>query len=217
MRFSARQLRFGVAIADLAGSLDLDGLEDLRLHDLSAAFAGGRIELGPVRYRPGQPVSTLIRAEGLDGAALTALSKVEGLSMAGRLFGRLPVAWSPADGFAIADGHLGAEAPGIVRYRPDDDGARLRAAGGDQVALMLDALSNFHYTNLDMAVDGRPADGFKIGIALKGANPDLYDGHPLEFNLNLTGQLDDIIKTGYQTYALPERLGEALLRGVVDR
>ena len=34
-----------------------------------------------------------------------------------------------------------------------------------------------------------------VGLHIKGANPDLYDGHPVEFNLNLEGELGNILRS----------------------
>jgi hypothetical protein len=36
------------------------------------------------------------------------------------------------------------------------------------------------------------------------------DGYPFVFNLNLSGRLDEIIRDGLRSYALPARLGEGL-------
>jgi len=66
---------------------------------------------------------------------------------------------------------------------------------------------------LEMGLDGTPGAGFHVDLALEGANPNFYDGYPVRFNLDLAGQLDDIIKTGFRTYTLPDRVRDAVLRG----
>jgi hypothetical protein len=45
-----------------------------------------------------------------------------------------------------------------------------------------------------------------IALHLAGANPDLYDGYPVEFNLNLEGELGKILRQGVASYGIPERM-----------
>jgi hypothetical protein len=78
---------------------------------------------------------------------------------------------------------------------------------------MLDALKNFHYDEVSVAVDGRSGDEWSVKLHVKGKNPDFMDAHPFVFNLNLSGRLDEIIRSGLQSYELPARLGEGLSKG----
>ena len=49
-----------------------------------------------------------------------------------------------------------------------------------------------------------------VGLHIKGANPDLYDGHPIEFNLNLEGELGTILKRSLAGYQIPEQIRERI-------
>jgi hypothetical protein len=49
-----------------------------------------------------------------------------------------------------------------------------------------------------------------IGLHLGGANPDLYDGHPIEFNLDLQGELGNILQQGVASYQIPDRVRERM-------
>ena len=51
-----------------------------------------------------------------------------------------------------------------------------------------------------------------IGLSLAGANPDLYDGYPVEFNLNLEGALATILQAGIDSYEVPDRIAEQMAR-----
>jgi hypothetical protein len=128
------------------------------------------------------------------------------------LSGSLPVNWMPGVGWTVTGAKLASDGPGKLRYLAGERDAALRESG-EQVGLMLDALTDFRFKTLDMTLDGAPGDGYRIGLALEGANPNLYDGSPVQFNLDLSGQLDDMIKTGYRTYTLPTRVRDAVLRG----
>ena len=75
---------------------------------------------------------------------------------------------------------------------------------------MLQALENFRYDALKITLDGRTDGATAIGLHLKGANPDLHDGHPVEFNLNLEGNLASLIQTNLENYQIPDRIRERL-------
>jgi hypothetical protein len=49
-----------------------------------------------------------------------------------------------------------------------------------------------------------------IALHLAGANPDLYDGHPVEFNLDLEGELANILRQGIASYQIPDRIRERM-------
>ncbi len=205
-------LGVGVPIQRPHVEFSIDGPDRIRLHDVAGGFAGGRISASDVIVSPGGPLRMTLRAEGVNAAALSDLVKVRGLAAEGRLSGTLPVAWVPGLGLTVHDARLSADGPGTVRYKAGERDQALRQSG-KQVGLMLDALSDFRFKTLDMRLNGAPGAGYRIGLALEGSNPDLYDGYPVRFNLDLSGQLDDIIKTGYRTYTLPDRVWDAVLRG----
>ncbi|MDA1308677.1 MAG: YdbH domain-containing protein [Proteobacteria bacterium] len=209
-------MTLGVPIENPRISFSLDGLDAIVVTDLSGGFAGGTVSARDVRITPDQPTTAAIEVEGVSASALAGLAKVDGLQAEGALSGSLPVTWTPGVGLAVVGGHLTAQGPGTVRYQAGDRDAVLRQSG-EQVGLMLDALSDFNYTTLGLTLDGRPSSGYRIALALEGANPNLYDGYPVRFNLDLSGQLDDIIKTGYRTYTLPTRVQDVLLRNGADQ
>ncbi|MEM7446136.1 MAG: YdbH domain-containing protein, partial [Pseudomonadota bacterium] len=98
---------------------------------------------------------------------------------------------------------------GILRYKPTTVPDVLRA-GGESVGIMLQALENFHYDALEITLDGDTDGATAIGLHLKGANPDLYDGHPVEFNLNLEGNLANLLRTNLDSYQIPDRIRERI-------
>jgi hypothetical protein len=109
----------------------------------------------------------------------------------------------------IEHGELVSDGPGWVRYRPDQAPAALRA-GGANVNLLLQALENFRYKELRLTIDGRTDGDMDVGLHIAGANPDLYDGYPIEFNLNLEGALADVVRKGLTGYQIPELIRERM-------
>lgn len=209
---SMDMLGVGVPILRPRLAFSIDGLDGIVAHRVSGEFAGGRISATDIDVPLDGPISAEIQATGVDAAVLSTLLKVEGLDAEGSLSGVLPVTWMPGLGLSIKDGRLAADGPGTVRYKAGEKDEALRRSG-EQVGLMLDALSDFRFKTLELGLAGAPGTGFRVGLALEGANPNLYDGYPVRFNLDLAGQLDDIIETGYRTYTLPDRVRDAVLRG----
>jgi hypothetical protein len=79
------------------------------------------------------------------------------------------------------------------------------------VELALAALSNFHYTDLRITLD-RGADGDTVALMqVKGSNPDFYGGYPVEFNLNVSGKLDQILDRSLAGYRVPDLIQRRLL------
>lgn len=211
-RLAMEMLNVGVPIPRARMEVAIDGLDGAVLRNASGGFAGGRIFASDVKLAFKEPTTMTIQAEGVDAAAITSMLKVRGLDAEGSLSGVLPVTWTPDLGLSIVDARLSADGPGTVRYKAGEKDQALRQSG-EQVGLMLDALSDFRFKTLEMGIAGSPGAGFHVELALEGANPNLYDGYPVRFNLDLAGQLDDIIKTGYRTYTLPDRVRDAVLRG----
>jgi hypothetical protein len=96
-----------------------------------------------------------------------------------------------------------------VRYRPDQAPAALQA-GGENVNLLLQALENFRYKELRLSINGRTDGEMDVGLHIAGANPNLYDGYPIEFNLNLEGALANVLRAGLTGYQIPQRIREQM-------
>jgi hypothetical protein len=134
--------------------------------------------------------------------------EVEDLSGEGSLSGTLPVPLSGAE-VVIKGGELKAEGPGGLRYRPGETPEALQA-GGEGVDLLLQALENFRYETLRLTIDGRTDAEMDVGLHIAGANPELYDGYPIEFNLNLEGALANVLRSGLAGYQIPDRIRERM-------
>ncbi len=206
-----------IAIALLDAGLPLtDGLVTFRLapgrFDLAGArfaFGGGEIGIEPASIALDASVYDLaVAAAGIDLAKLVELVDIDGLSATGLLDGRAPVRIEGAD-WAIEDGRLKARSPGRIAYAPASAPAAL-AEQGETVALALSALNDFQYQKLDLTIDRAAGGDMEIGVHLAGKNPGFYDGYPVEFNLNLTGRLDQILRRSLAGYKVPDTIAKRL-------
>jgi hypothetical protein len=181
----------------------------LLVEQLRWQFAEGRIRAAPFTIgSEGMRFSTTLSAERLQLNEIFALAQLDGLTGEGTMHGTVPITVAGSEA-TVRGGELVSDRPGWVRYRPEEAPAALQA-GGQNVNLLLQALENFRYEKLRLTIDGRTDGEMDVGLHLAGANPDLYGGHPIEFNLNLEGALADVVRAGLAGYQIPERIRERM-------
>ena len=203
-------LDVGLPLTDGLVSMQLRPNGLLAVDQLDWRLADGEIQAEPFSFGSDiQDLTLILKAEQLDLNALLGLTPLNDLTGEGRIDGTLPLTIGEAA--AINDGELNATGPGVLRYTPSSVPGVLQA-GGESVRLVLQALENFRYDALKITLDGRTDGATAIGLHLKGANPDLHDGHPVEFNLNLEGNLASLVQTNLDNYQIPDRIRERLQR-----
>lgn len=178
----------------------------LNLREAGATLAGGSIRVRDAVYRNGA-VDLLVNVAALPLERLLQEWKVEGLEGTGIISGAIPVSIR-SGGVGINNGKLDGQQPGVIRV--DFGSARDTLTGaGEQVELAVRTLEDFHYQTLSLAIS-KPQDGeLTLAIGLNGNNPDVLDGHPFRFNINLSGRLEPILEA-IQTGS---RISADLLRG----
>jgi hypothetical protein len=181
----------------------------LLVEQLRWQFAEGRIQAAPFTIgSEGMRFFTTLSAERLQLNEIFALAQLDGLTGEGTMHGTVPITVAGSEA-TVRGGELVSDRPGWVRYRPEEAPAALQA-GGQNVNLLLQALENFRYEKLRLTIDGRTDGEMDVGLHLAGANPDLYGGHPIEFNLNLEGALANVVRAGLAGYQIPERIRERM-------
>ncbi len=166
-------------------------------------FAGGTLALAGITLGRDRPLDTALDVRAVDLGAVLTLIGIDGLSGSGALDGFIPVRVDQS-GVAIAGGRLAATGPGVMRYT----GAGLADAisgadsqAGDTLKLVQQALADFHYTSLTLALD-RSADGEgSLLVGLKGANPAVLNGYPFAFNIRLDANFDRLAAVFLDGYA----------------
>jgi hypothetical protein len=201
-------LDVGLPLTDGLVSMQLRPDGQLSVDQLTWRLADGEIRAAPFTFGSDvKDLTMVLTAEQLDLEALLRLTPLDELTGEGRIDGTLPL--TIGETVAINGGKLAAADPGVIRYVPSAVPGVLQA-GGESVTLMLQALENFQYDALNLTLDGKTDGDTNIGLHLKGANPELYDGYPVEFNLNLDGNLASLIQTNLDSYQIPDRIRERL-------
>jgi hypothetical protein len=200
----------GLPVEGITGGLTLSSLKSIRLNELRARVAGGRLALAdfPLLAPSPGPRKGRLTVEGVDAQALLDAFQVPDLVVRGRLRGDVPFTLD-GERLSIAAGRLETDGPGYLRYTPATPPDALRA-GGQGASLMLSALRNFSFNELRLTAD-REAEGlWQARIRLAGANPELMNGRPFEFNINIDGALDAILRQGLEGWRLPQTLADAI-------
>lgn len=187
-------LPVGTPLNTLQGRFAASGTLDqpvLEFDDVAVQTLGGRLALAAVRYAPNQTVTLPLTLQALDLAEVLALVDTEGLSGQGKLSGELPVIWH-AGKFSLGQGaHLDGLGSGTLRYRPAAAEAIAGSNEGSNIAMQ--ALQDFRYKRLQAELTYSPLGDYGLKLALEGANPKLYEGYPIAFNLNLEGRLPGLL------------------------
>ncbi|WP_109117396.1 YdbH domain-containing protein [Azospirillum sp. TSO22-1] len=208
---AVKTLDVGLPLTDGVVTLGLTRRGVLDIDRAEWRWAGGTVRAKPFEIALESPRGTIeLEAEGLDLGTVLALASLEGLSADGRLRGTLPIRF--ASGKVRLDGGvLEAAAPGALRYDPATPPAGLQGDPGSPTALLLGALTDFRYESLSATVDGEAGGEMRVGLRIRGANPEFYGGHPVALNLNLSGALDRILRQGLDAYRIPDAVRERML------
>jgi hypothetical protein len=207
-----------VAVALIDAGLPLtDGLLTFRIApgpvvEIAAGrlhLAGGTVDLEPLTYDPRAARNAVaLLLTGVELGEMLALAGVDGLTGEGRMSGRIPIVIADND-VIITNGELEAEAPGRLSYAPLAPPAALQGQG-ESVSLALSALTNFQYQALRLTVDRQAGGEMTVAMHVTGRNPDFYDGYPVEFNLNVSGALDQVLRQGLAGYRIPKAIEDRL-------
>jgi hypothetical protein len=187
----------------------IDDGQTLSLSESHMEMMGGKVTLDPATLKFGAPAQQiLLNVDRIALKNLFQLFAVAGLDGDGVLSGAIPVTLFPA-GLAIDHAKLKAEGPGALRYNQTQAPAAL-ANAGDSVKMALSALSDFRYDRLEVDLDRKATGDTELGLHIAGRNPSFYNGYPVEFNLTVTGRLDEALRKGLAGYQVPDMIREKL-------
>jgi hypothetical protein len=189
-------------------SFGLPSRDRLLVDRAALGLAGGTLSLTDLALARGEPLDTVLDVSAVDLGSVLTLIGIDGLSGSGALDGKIPLRVDPA-GVTIAGGRLAATGPGVVRYT----GAGLPEAitgaqgkAGEALALTREALADFHYSGLTLALDRSPSGDGSLLVGLKGNNPAVLDGHSFDINIRLDANFDRLATIFLSGYAAAEEM-----------
>jgi hypothetical protein len=200
----------GLPLTETVVSFRFDPKGRILVERAHLRLADGKIRTENVSIGPkGSRGKFALEVKDVDIGRLVTLSEVEGLKATGKLEGNIPLEIKEGT-LIIQDGLLKAASEGgTIRYNPREVPPALRY-GGERTQLVLAALRNFRYKSLNIRLNGRSDGETAVGLHLRGSNPDFFKGRPVEFNLNLSGPLAQVIQKGLKWYQLPDTIMKRL-------
>lgn len=161
---------------------------ELTMERAALSLFGGFLEVLPSTVKlDQQPVLLTLRVSDIDLSQLLSTLHYEDLKATGTVSGELPLRLAQHS-IELQDGLLNGTRPGILRYQGP-------VADNENIAFR--ALRNLEYHSLQAKVNFRPDGDYHLGLRLQGSNPEVLSGHPLAFNLNLSGHLPELLQKGF--------------------
>ncbi|MNO77319.1 hypothetical protein D3C76_684240 [compost metagenome] len=172
---------------------------------------GGRVWLGPAGAELAKAEQGMtLHLEGVRLEEILRAYPAEGLSGTGVLDGALPMRVDRS-GVRISGGTIAARGPGVLQFRSE----KIRALGRSNPGMQLvtSTLDDFRYDQLSSRVDYDEAGRLVLALTLRGRNPTVEQGRPVNLNVNLEENLPALL-TSLQ---LSDRVSETIRRRVQER
>lgn len=198
----------GVKLED--GFISIDLMEGGRIGftDGGWPFAEGEISIEPFVWTPGaERNQAVLTAEQLNLAALVGLFNNQALEAAGTVSGRVPIVISD-NNVSIEDAKLTADEDGFFSYKGQVSEAA--AQGASQAGLAFRALENFQFRVLEVTLDGPVTGEMDLGVQLEGFNPEVLNGYPFAFDIDLSADLVRLIRDTTQGFRIREQIEKKL-------
>lgn len=199
-------LTFRFALIDGATA----GSTALKLDALTVGLAGGTLTMPPtVLGSSAETNQATVDLANVDLGRLLDLIGIDGVSGTGRLSGSIPMRQS-GTALGIEGGRLAAAGPGVMKIRSEAVKKAL-AQGGAEVALMLDALEDFHYETLTLEIDKTFGGEGRVLLRTRGHNPAVRNGQLFVINLNVSGNVDHLAAVAAEALQLPAAIVRSML------
>lgn len=179
--------------------------------EMNWTLAGGHLFARDLTIDPfAEKRGIVLEAKDIDIGQILSHAEAETVSATGRLEGRVPIEIVGGQ-VAIRDGLLETAAPGVIRYKHNVSAEEVRKSR-PEIALMIQALENFHYERVGMTINQEPGGEALIALQIRGKNPDLMKGKPFVLNLNFSGNLVEIVGCFAEGYCSAKEIGQMILQ-----
>lgn len=130
-----------------------------------------------------------LQVSNLDLEKLLEMLAKEKASGTGVVNGKVDLVIYPGGRIGIGGGGLGTTGNGIIRIDPS-----LLPGDNDRLAEARVALSNFYYNNVSITSSQDTKGRTAIHLKIEGNNPEAFDGRPIKLNVNLTGDVLELLQ-----------------------
>lgn len=202
-----RRIDFGIPVENLLVSYQIEDADPPRiaLEKTQFSMMDGILSLPPTIINPAAAhTDILVRVNNIDLETFFNLIQIDGLAGSGHLDGQIPIRLEDNQ-VMIKKGHLAAKAPGVLRFQ-SAKASQLLATTGEEMNLLLQAVQDFHYTELSLDLDKSATHGLTAKLSLLGNNPAVKNGQVFRLNINLESDIDKILQTINQGYNLSHEI-----------
>lgn len=202
-----RRIDSGIPVENLLVSYQIESADPPRIVLEKAQFSmmDGILSLAPAIIDPAAAhTDVLVRVDNIDLGTFFNLIQIDGLTGSGHLDGEIPIRLEDNQ-VMIRKGRLAAAAPGVLRFQ-SEKASQLLATAGEEMNLLLQAVQDFHYTELSLDLDKSATHGLIAKLSLLGNNPAVKDGQVFRLNINLESDIDKILQTINQGYSLSHEI-----------
>ncbi|NGZ29290.1 MAG: hypothetical protein G8345_20695, partial [Magnetococcales bacterium] len=183
-KFTLQRLTVGIPVGPVQLLFALQGKKKVVVENFQAQVLGGKMTVPPMHVNLAAESWQFTPAlEKLDLAQVAQLAEIPGLTAEGSMSGHLPMTLSPA-GMVVENGELMTDGPGHLRYDGGAEAEILLQHGVPE--MVLTAIRDFHYEEIRVILNRALNGEMQAQVKLRGNNPQTYEGHPLEVNINLS-------------------------------
>ncbi|MCQ8878228.1 YdbH domain-containing protein [Pseudoalteromonas shioyasakiensis] len=176
--FELNELRAGAVVSNMTGNLSVDN-SVARIYQLTGDVLGGRFALDSYKVTK-EAQQSLVTFENIDASKLITLDDKSGITLTGRVNGRLPV-YFDQQGVSVKSGELSNQGTGKLIIA---DNAAFDAVKAQQQELspILSLLEDLDIQGLKSSVDLKPDGWLYLGVNLEGYNE--AQAQQVNFNYN---------------------------------
>lgn len=190
--YNAPRVSGNLASADKAVDITFTANHaEVALKSVRLPWEGAKVSAEDIVYSLVNPVPTyvILYVENLDMAHLLHLVTGERASGTGKLSGAVPVVFAADGGFMPGKARLEVKGGGTLTLSPE-------ALPGDspQMQMARDALTGFHYEHLILTSETDKTGLLSIHLEIGGNNPNAFEGRPVKLNVNLTGDVLQLLE-----------------------
>ena len=198
----------GLLLSNISTDIDVTDLDDkdnqsnpktkvgeipsIVVSNLKANIWNGEIQSESIVIEEGILKPSTIDLKNIDLTEMIFFLDMKGLYADGDIDIHLPIA-QQGKKYIVKNGHFTSNKTGIIKYDSGQEQIDVEAN------IALHALQNFHYEKLDGTINYDRDGAYAIKLHLLGSNPSLYDGYPIDFELNLSGELSDVFQSVFLT------------------
>lgn len=203
----------GPVTAEFGAQIPFDNPKQstLNLTNHSIKGLGGSISIPNQSYSMANKFALPVVFEEISLGELMRQYPSNKVAIDGNVSGTIPVHWD-SNQFTVDRGYLNALAPG--GHLQVDSSALVSVAGNNpSLQTLAGVLSNFYYQQLSTVIDYDKNGKLTLAVKLKGSNPEVENGRPVELNVNLEEDLPALMKG----LTLSNSLNEAIRKRVQQK